>query len=83
MNVTDVGHLTSDADTGKDRMEKGSRRTGRSAWEIAQTQACDGARLANFWMHGYFLQIARARMGKSEGNFLRASSVWTRTPGAN
>jgi cysteinyl-tRNA synthetase len=36
MNVTDVGHLTSDADTGEDKMEKGSRRTGKSAWEIAQ-----------------------------------------------
>ena len=36
MNITDVGHLTSDADTGEDKMEKGSRRTGRSAWEIAE-----------------------------------------------
>jgi len=36
MNITDVGHLTSDADTGEDKMEKGSRRTGMTAWEIAQ-----------------------------------------------
>ena len=36
MNVTDVGHLTSDADTGEDKMEKGSRRTGKTAWEIAR-----------------------------------------------
>jgi cysteinyl-tRNA synthetase len=36
MNVTDVGHLTSDADTGEDKMEKGARRTGKTAWEIAQ-----------------------------------------------
>ena len=35
MNITDVGHLTSDADTGEDKMEKGARRTGQSAWEIA------------------------------------------------
>jgi len=35
MNITDVGHLTSDADTGEDKMEKGSRRTGKTAWEIA------------------------------------------------
>jgi cysteinyl-tRNA synthetase len=35
MNITDVGHLTSDADTGEDKMEKGARRTGKSAWEIA------------------------------------------------
>lgn len=41
MNITDVGHLTSDADTGEDKMEKGSLRTGKSAWEIADfyTQA--------------------------------------------
>ena len=43
--------------------------------EIAQTQACHGTRLANFWMHGYFLQIDRARMGKSVGNFLRVQTL--------
>ena len=36
MNVTDVGHLVSDADEGEDKMEKGSRRTGKSAWDIAK-----------------------------------------------
>ncbi|MHB8192153.1 MAG: cysteine--tRNA ligase [Bellilinea sp.] len=36
MNITDVGHLVSDADTGEDKMEKGSRRTGKTAWEIAE-----------------------------------------------
>lgn len=36
VNITDVGHLVSDADEGEDKMEKGSRRTGKSAWEIAQ-----------------------------------------------
>ncbi len=35
MNITDVGHLESDADSGEDKMEKGSRRTGKTAWEIA------------------------------------------------
>jgi len=38
--------------------------------EIAQTQAVYKTRLANFWMHGYFLQINKSRMGKSEGNFI-------------
>jgi cysteinyl-tRNA synthetase len=50
MNITDVGHLTSDADTGEDKMEKGARRTGRSAWEIAAlyTQAfVDDIRVLN------------------------------------
>ena len=36
VNITDVGHLTSDADTGEDKMEKGAKRTGKSAWEIAE-----------------------------------------------
>ena len=36
INITDVGHLTSDADSGEDKMEIGARRTGRSAWEIAE-----------------------------------------------
>jgi cysteinyl-tRNA synthetase len=43
--------------------------------EIAQTQACCGTRLANFWMHGYFLQIDESRMGKSAGNFLRLQTL--------
>jgi cysteinyl-tRNA synthetase len=43
--------------------------------EIAQTEAAHGTRLANFWMHGYFLQIDEARMGKSEGNFLRLETL--------
>jgi cysteinyl-tRNA synthetase len=35
MSITDVGHLTSDADTGEDKLEKGARREGKTAWEIA------------------------------------------------
>lgn len=34
-NVTDVGHLTSDADTGEDKLEKGSAKYGKSVWDIA------------------------------------------------
>ncbi|MDC7227443.1 MAG: cysteine--tRNA ligase [Spirochaetales bacterium] len=35
MNITDVGHLTGDADEGEDKMEKSARETGRSPAEIA------------------------------------------------
>jgi cysteinyl-tRNA synthetase len=35
MNVTDVGHLTDDADSGEDRMFVGARKTGKTVWEIA------------------------------------------------
>ncbi|MBS3090466.1 cysteine--tRNA ligase [Candidatus Pacearchaeota archaeon] len=36
MNITDVGHLTSDADTGEDKMEIGAKREGKSIWDIAE-----------------------------------------------
>lgn len=35
MNITDVGHMTSDEDTGEDKMEKGAKREGMSPWQIA------------------------------------------------
>ncbi|MFT7615383.1 MAG: cysteinyl-tRNA synthetase [Candidatus Woesearchaeota archaeon] len=35
MNITDVGHLTDDADSGEDKMEKGARRDGKSVWDVA------------------------------------------------
>lgn len=36
MNITDVGHLASDADTGEDKMLKGAQREHKSVMEIAQ-----------------------------------------------
>lgn len=36
MNITDVGHLSSDADTGEDKMLKGARREHKSVLEIAK-----------------------------------------------
>src|SRR3989339_879162 len=35
MNITDVGHLTSDSDTGEDKLELGAKREGKTAWDIA------------------------------------------------
>ena len=35
MNITDVGHLTSDADTGEDKMLKGAKREHKSVMDIA------------------------------------------------
>lgn len=35
-NVTDVGHLASDADEGEDKMEKGAAKYGKTVWEIAE-----------------------------------------------
>ncbi|MBO4480319.1 MAG: cysteine--tRNA ligase [Alphaproteobacteria bacterium] len=36
MNITDVGHLTSDEDTGEDKMEKGAARENMSVWDVAK-----------------------------------------------
>ncbi|MCT2558344.1 cysteine--tRNA ligase [Tsuneonella sp. YG55] len=36
INITDVGHLTSDADAGDDKMEKAAQAQGKSAWDIAR-----------------------------------------------
>jgi cysteinyl-tRNA synthetase len=36
MNITDVGHLTDDADEGEDKMFESSQKMGKSVWEIAE-----------------------------------------------
>lgn len=36
MNITDVGHLVSDADEGEDKLEKGAAKDGKSVWDVAQ-----------------------------------------------
>lgn len=45
MNITDVGHLTGenegDADTGEDKLQKGARREGKTAWQVAEFYAED------------------------------------------
>lgn len=34
-NVTDVGHLASDEDTGEDKLEKGAKKYGKNVWDVA------------------------------------------------
>jgi len=41
MNITDVGHLVSDADDGQDKLEKGAQREGKTAWEVAEFYSND------------------------------------------
>ncbi len=36
--------------------------------EIAQSEAAEGRKMANFWLHGEFMAVRGRRMGKSEGN---------------
>lgn len=35
MNITDVGHLTGDDDTGEDKLEKGAKKIGKTVWQVA------------------------------------------------
>ena len=35
LNLTDVGHLTSDADEGEDKLEKGARKANKTVWQVA------------------------------------------------
>lgn len=53
MNITDVGHLVSDEDTGEDKMEKGAKEFGRSVWEVAEFFA------DHFWKSANALNIER------------------------
>ena len=41
LNLTDVGHLTSDGDEGEDKLEKGAEREGKSVYEIAEFYSKD------------------------------------------
>lgn len=41
MNITDVGHLVSDADDGEDKLEKGAKRDGKTAWQVAELYTQD------------------------------------------
>ncbi len=36
MNITDVGHLVSDGDSGEDKLEKGAKKQGKTVWEVAK-----------------------------------------------
>ena len=36
MNITDVGHLSDDADAGEDKLEKGAQKTGKTVWDVAK-----------------------------------------------
>ena len=55
MNITDVGHLTSDSDTGEDKMEKGARRENKTVWEVA-----------DFYTKAFFEDIKRLNIIKAD-----------------
>src|SRR5262249_36050928 len=53
MNVTDVGHLQSDADTGDDKIEIAARREQKSPWDIARHYEME------YFRHADLLRIKR------------------------
>jgi cysteinyl-tRNA synthetase len=59
MNITDVGHLTSDQDEGQDKLQEGADREGKSAWEIAEFYTKDfleGMKLLNILDPDYIVK---------------------------
>ncbi len=46
INITDVGHLVSDGDDGEDKLEKGARREGKTAWQVAEFYTKDFFKMA-------------------------------------
>ncbi len=55
MNITDVGHLTSDADEGEDKMMVAAKRENKTPWEIA-----------NFYMDKFMQDIDKLNIDKPE-----------------
>ena len=47
MNITDVGHLVSDADAGEDKLEKGALKLGKTVWEVADFFTQDFVKMLN------------------------------------
>jgi cysteinyl-tRNA synthetase len=63
MNITDVGHLESDADEGEDKMEKAARKENKDPYEIA-----------NFYTHKFYsnfrIATQSAKLGVKGGNHM-------------
>lgn len=55
MNITDVGHLLSDGDTGEDKMQKASREQKKSPWEIAA-----------YYTDVFFTDLKKLNIGRPE-----------------
>ncbi len=62
MNITDVGHLVTDADEGEDKMEKGAKREGKSVKEIAQ-----------FYTDAFFDDLKKLNFLTSETTYPKAT----------
>ena len=43
--------------------------------EIAQSEACNGEKYVNYWLHGEFLDLGNEKMSKSLGNFITLQTL--------
>jgi cysteinyl-tRNA synthetase len=72
INITDVGHLTSDADAGDDKMEKAAAAQGKTAWDIAK-----------FYQADFEVDLARLNIRKPEHpkatDFVEAMIDWAKS----
>lgn len=64
INITDVGHNVDDDDSAEDKMEKGSAREGKSAWEIAE-----------FYTQAYFTDLDAVNIPRNQYSFPRATET--------
>ena len=48
--------------------------------EIAQSEACNDEKFANYWMHNAFLNIDNKKMSKSAGNFFTVREISEKYP---
>lgn len=48
--------------------------------EIAQSEACNDEKFANYWMHNGFLNINNKKMSKSAGNFFTVREIGKKYP---
>ena len=70
MNITDVGHLSSDADTGEDKMLKGAKREHKTVLEIAQ-----------FYTDAFFSDCAKLNIKRPDVCLLYTSPRGAHSPG--
>lgn len=64
MNITDVGHLTGDMDMGEDKLEKGAKREGKSAWDIAE-----------FYTRAFQNDLKKLNIKQDDINWLKATDT--------
>lgn len=72
MNITDVGHLSSDGDTGEDKMLKGAKREHKSVMEVAKEYTDAFSRISRLYTTGCLMSWSL------QPTVFRSLSIWWR-----